>query len=118
LCNWKSKKTVTEQAVTKVNGQSTCKDLNLLNEKLTAIAASIPTVPGGGLNGHAGMLLSDANYATLAPGTPFVSPANPGVYSIGVTAANCARMEAEHKEQIKVFETFTGVGMGLKDLIL
>jgi hypothetical protein len=27
-------------------------------------------------------------------------------------------MKAEHKEQIKVFETFTGVRMGLKDLIL
>ncbi len=27
-------------------------------------------------------------------------------------------MEAEHKEQIKVFETFAGVRMGMKDLIL
>ncbi len=90
-------KTVAEQAVTKVNGQPTCNDLDLLNEELTAIAAFIPTVLGGGLNGHAGMLLSNANYATIAPGTPFVLPANPGVYPIGVTAANCTRMEAEHK---------------------
>jgi hypothetical protein len=111
-------KTVAERAVTKVNGQPTCNNPDLLDEELTAIAASIPTVLGGGLNGHAGMLLSDADYATIAPGTPFVPPANPGVYLIGVTAENCARMEAEHKEQIKVFETFTGVGMGLKDLIL
>ncbi len=111
-------KTIVEQAVTKVNGQPTCNDLDLLDKELTAIAASIPTVLGGGLNGHAGMLLSDANYATIAPGTPFVPPANPGVYPIGVTEANCVRMEAEHKEQIKVFETFTEVEMGLKDLIL
>jgi hypothetical protein len=27
-------------------------------------------------------------------------------------------MEAEHKEQVKQFHTFIGVGMGLKDLIL
>ncbi len=111
-------KTVAEREVTKVNGQPTCNDLDLLDEELTAIAASIPMVIGGGLNGHAGKLLSDANYATIVPCTPFVSPANPGVYPIGVTAANRARMEAEHKEQIKVFETFTGVRMGLKDLIL
>ncbi len=111
-------KTVAERAVTKVNGQPTCNDLDLLDKELTAIAASIPTVLGGGLNGHAGMLLLDADYATIAPGTPFVSPANPGVYPIGVTAANCMQMETEHKEQIKVFETFTGVRMGLKDLIL
>jgi hypothetical protein len=111
-------KTVAERAVTKVNGQPTCNNLDLLNKELTAIATSIPTVLGGGLNGHAGMLLSNADYATIAPGTPFVPPANPGVYPIGVTAANCARMEAEHKEQIKVFETFTGVGMGLRKPIL
>jgi hypothetical protein len=82
------------------------------------MAASIRMVFGGGLNGHAEMLLSDANHATIVPGTPFVPPVNPGVYPIGVTAANRARMEAEHKKQIKVFETFAGVGMGLKDLIL
>jgi hypothetical protein len=111
-------KTVVERAVTKVNGQPTCNDLNLLDKELTAIAAFIPTVLGGGLNGYAGVLLSNANHATIAPGTPFVPPANSGVYPIGVTAANCVRMEAEHNEQIKVFETFTGVGMGLKDLIL
>jgi hypothetical protein len=75
-------------------------------------------VLGGGLNGHARMLLSNADYATIVLGTPFVPPANPGVYPIRVTAENCARMEAEHKEQIKVFKTFTGVEMGLKDLIL
>jgi hypothetical protein len=102
-------KTIAERAVTKVNGQPTCNDLDLLDEELTAIAASIPTVLGGGLNGHARMLLSDADYATIAPGTPFVPPANPGVYLIRVTAANCARMEAEHKEQIKVFESRNGI---------
>jgi hypothetical protein len=111
-------KTFAEQAVTKVNGQPTCNDLDPLDEELTAIAASIPMILGGGLNGHAGMLLSDADFATIAPGTPFVPPTNPGVYPIGVTAANHVQMEAEHKEQINVFETFTGVGMGLKDLIL
>ncbi len=81
-------KTVAERAVTKVNGQKTCNDLDLLDDELTAIAASIPMVLGGGLNGHAGIMLSDTNYATIAPGTPFVPPANPGFYPIGVTAAN------------------------------
>jgi hypothetical protein len=71
-----------------VNGQPTCNDLDLLDKELTAIAASITTVLGGGLNCHAGMLLSDANYATITPGTPFIPPANPGVYPIKVTAAS------------------------------
>jgi hypothetical protein len=111
-------KTVAEQMVTKVNGQSTSNDLDLLEEELIAISASIPTVLGGGLNGHAGMLLSNVDYATMAPGTPFVAPLNPGVYPIKLTAANHSQMEAKHKEQINQFHTFAGVGMGLKDLIL
>ena len=94
-------KTVAEQTVTKVNGPPTSNDLNLLEEELIAIAASIPLVLGGGMNGHAGMLLSDVDYATMAPGNPFVAPFNPGVYPAGVTAATGSRMEAEHKEQVK-----------------
>jgi hypothetical protein len=70
------------------------------------------------MNGHARMLLSDIDYATMAPGSPFVAPVNPGVYPFGVTAAMRSRMEAKHKEQVNQFHTFVGVGMGLKDLVL
>ena len=81
-------KTVAKQAVTKVHGHPTSNDLDILEEELIAIATSIPSARGGGMNGHAGMLLTDADYATMAPGTPFVSPVNPGVYPAGVTAAS------------------------------
>ncbi len=111
-------KTVTDQTVTKVNGLPTSNDLNLLEEELIAIAASIPSVLGGGMNGHARMLLSNINYATMAPGSPFVAPVNPRVYPVGVTEAMRAQMEAKHKEQVNQFHTFVGVGMGLKDLVL
>ncbi len=83
-------KTMEEHTVTKVNGQPTCNNLDLLEEELTVNAASIPTVLRGGLNGNAGVLLTDVDYATIAPGSPFVSPVNPGVYPDGVTAANCS----------------------------
>jgi hypothetical protein len=71
----------------KVKGSPTSNDLDLLEEELIAIAAYIPSVLGGGMNVHAGMLLSNVNYATMAPGTPFVAPVNPSVYPVGVTAA-------------------------------
>jgi hypothetical protein len=64
------------------------------------------------------MLLSDINYATMAPGTLFVAPVDPGVYPVEVTAAMRSQMEAKHKEQVKQFHTFIGVGVGLKDLVL
>ena len=65
-------KTVADQTVTKVNGPPTGNDLDLLKEELIAIAASSPSVLGGGMNGYARMLLSDINYATMAPGSLFV----------------------------------------------
>ncbi len=111
-------KSVTDQTVTKVNGPPTSNDLDLFEEELIAIAASIPSVLGGGMNGHARMLLSDINYATMAPGSLFVAPVNPRVYPFGVTAATRSWMEAKHKEQVNQFHTFIGVGMGLKDLVL
>ncbi len=70
------------------------------------------------MNGHARMLLSDIDYATMAPGSLFVAPVDPGVYPVRVTAAMRSRMEAEHKEQVNQFHTFVGVRMGLKDLVL
>jgi hypothetical protein len=111
-------KTVADQTVTKVNGPPTSNDLNLLEEELIAIAASIPSVLGGEMSSHAGMLLSNIDYATMAPGSPFVVPVNPAVYLVGVTAATRSQMEAKHKEQVNQFHTFVGVGMGLKDLVL
>ncbi len=52
-------KTVAEQTVTKVNGPPTSNDLDLLEGGLIVIAASILLVLGEGMNGHAGMLLSN-----------------------------------------------------------
>jgi hypothetical protein len=75
--------------ITKVHGQPTNNNVDLLEEEFITIAASIPTSLGGGLNGHAGMLLPNVDYAIMAPGTPFVAPINPGIYpAVGVTAAN------------------------------
>ena len=34
-------------------------------------------------------------------GTPFITPNNPCVYPAVTTTANCAQMEAEHKENVK-----------------
>jgi hypothetical protein len=103
--------------VTKVHGQPSNTDIHLLEEELIAIAVTVTTALGGGNNGHAGMLISNIEYAAFAPGTPFVPPNSPDVYPIGVTNATWARLEAEHKEQVKQFEAYVGILMGLKDLI-
>ena len=63
---------IAEFTVTKVHGQPTNQDINLLNNELTAIVSSFPTSLGGGLLGHVGLLKSVANYELMAPGTPFM----------------------------------------------
>ena len=75
-----TRKAVAKFPVTKVLGQPTNQDINLLDDELTAIASSFPTSLGGGLHGHAGLVKSIADYKLMVPGTLFIVPANPGVY--------------------------------------
>lgn len=113
------RKAVAESDVTKINGQPTNKDIDLLDDELTAIASSFPSELGGGMHGHTGLVKSVADYEIFAPGTPFITPANPGSYPQGaMTAAQRPQMEASHKTLIVQFQTCIGVAKGLKDLIL
>ncbi len=112
-------KAVAKFMVTKIQGQPTTKDIDCLDEELTAIASSFPSELGGGAHGHAGLIKSAADYALFAPATPFVVPANPGHYPAGpIPAVQHVQREAEHKALIVQFQMCTGVAKGLKDLIL
>ena len=78
---------VAKHKVTNVQGQPTNQDLDILEDELLWIAASIYSELGGSAHGHAGLLLSDINYEAIVPGTPFIFPVNPGVFSAGVIPA-------------------------------
>jgi hypothetical protein len=58
----------------------------------------------------------------LTAGVAFANPANPGNYPANVpgnaAAGVRARAEAEHKEEVKEYETFQGVMQATKDIIL
>ncbi len=102
-----------------MHGQPKNQDLDLLEDELLQVASSIYSKLGGGAHGHAGLLLSVADYDAMAPGTPFVFPENPGVYPAGVIpAAQQLQREAEHKALVRQFQTCVGVAKGLKELIL
>ena len=108
-----------ECTVTKIHGQPTNQDIDRLDDELTAMASSFPSELGGGLHGHAGLVKSAADYDLFAPGTPFLTPANPGHYPQGViTAAQRGQREAEYKALVTQFQTCIGASKGLKDLIL
>ena len=82
-------KKVADQSVSKIVGQLTMQAIDLLEEELIAIAASIATSLGGGDNGHVSMLMDNAEYmaefAVAAPGC--VLPANPDIYPAGTFPA-------------------------------
>jgi hypothetical protein len=82
---------------------------------------NIPTTLGGGNHGHAGILMEPTRYL-LTTGVPFNNPANPGNYPLTVAgnaaAGVRARAEAEHKEEVREYETFQGVIQATKDIFL
>ena len=111
-----------KETVTKIHGQPMSLDLTILEKEVIAILAGIPMALGGGNFGHVGIIMEAAAYSTMTAGIAFVNPANPGVYPAGLAAKAAATVraqaEAEHKELIGQFETFEGVRIGVKDLIL
>jgi ribosomal protein L32 len=109
---------VAEKEVTKIIGQPANQSIDLLEQELTVIAASIRSPQGD--SGHAGMLMEEADYmAAFGVAVPFVAPNNPGTYPVGPFPNGTRKeREAEHEKLIEVYETYLGVGDGLKTLIL
>ena len=107
--------------VTKIHGQLKENDLTTVEKELIAIAASIPSMLGGGNHGHPGVIVEPAKYLLMTGGTAFVNPPNPGVYPAGLQANAAAgtrgREEAIHKELVAQYEIFKGVKQGLKNII-
>ena len=112
---------VRKETVTKIHGQPTNQDLTTLEKELIAILANIPTTLGGGNHGHAGILMEPTRYL-LTAGVPFNNPANPGNYPLNIAgnaaAGVRARAEAEHKEEVREYETYQGVIQATKDIFL
>ncbi len=109
---------VAEKEVTKIIGQPANQSIDLLEQELTVIAASIHSPQGD--SGHAGMLMEEADYmAAFGVAVPFVAPNNPGTYPVGPFPNGTRKeREAEHEKLIEVYKTYLGVGDGLKTLIL
>ena len=113
---------IRKETVTKIHGQPTSHDLTNLEKEIISILANIPTTLGGENHGHVGVIMDQVDYYTMTTGIDFVNPVNPGIYPAGLAlnaaAGTRAREEAIHKELIAQFETFEGVKLGTKDLIL
>jgi hypothetical protein len=68
--------------ITKIDGQPTDEDLNLLMKELTNAAGSVASQNGGREHGHIGMVIEEAEYITFSrnpvsdPNGPRTIPGN------------------------------------------
>ena len=67
--NWKQ--------VTKIHGRPSFLQLRKLEKELTINASKVQSDLGGGMHGHLGMIKSPEDYTTIAPGQPYIFPAQP-----------------------------------------
>jgi len=107
--------------ITKIDGQPTDEDLNLLIKELTNAAGSVATRNGGGEHGHVGMVIDEAEYITFSrSGTRFVVPTNPGPYPATVDTDKVIRERqiAEHKADCNEYETYLGIENCIRRMIV
>ena len=107
--------------ITKIDGQPTDEDLNLLTKELTNAAGSVATQNGGGEHGHIGMVVEEAKYITFSRNAErFLVPINPGPYPTTVDPDKIIRERqiAEHKAEIVEYETYLGVENYLRRMIV
>lgn len=102
-------------------GRPNFKHLHDSKKLQQANAAEIRTTLGGGAHGYLGALMSAANYAIIAPGTPFVAPIYPGTYPIipaGATGAQIRVITQEHTEAMRQFTEYNAVQLALKKQLI
>lgn len=107
---------------TKIDGQPTDEDLNLLVEECTTAASSVLTRNGGGEHGHVGIILEEAEYIAMSNGgAKYVTPTNPGAYPATVDENDAIARErqiAEHKMSAAEYETHLAVESFMRERIV
>jgi hypothetical protein len=100
-----------------VQGEPTYPQLAAILQTLKANAASIPSNAGGGANGHLGIFVLTAVYATIAPGNPFLPPTMPPQHptiprnSTDVATSTILR---RHTEKVREWKEYNNVQRALK----
>jgi hypothetical protein len=89
--------------ITELPDYDTLKNLhNLLKENAT----SVSSLHGDGNNGHLGLVISDAIYAHIAPGTPWTIPACPTALPNilnGATGPHISKTVRQHSEDLRAY---------------
>jgi hypothetical protein len=107
--------------IPKIQGAPDFSSLSELKQLLGANAAEKDTILGGGANGYLGLILTAAEYNTIAPGTPFVTPIFPGnqpIIPAGATAAQITEIVRMHTELMRQWKECRNVDAALKKQLI
>lgn len=94
-------------------------EINRIKKELLANAGAVPTSLGGGIYGHMGMILTNAEYIALPGAAQWVQPPQP-VLNIpaGATYQQIAHAQATFDVDHKTFELTRAVNIALKALMI
>ena len=109
------------KALTKIVGQPTPLALQRLRTELIANAMAVPSLRGGGINGHLYIILTPAEYDVLSPGVPFVVPVHPGEPEgplAGGTNAQIAQATSAYDRLVAEADKYILVRNALRALLL
>ena len=98
----------------KIAGEPSYDTLRRLHTQLKANAASVPSILGGGANGHLGLVLAPEKYALIS-NTSFNRPYHPGLLEVpmGTLRDEADRVTNAHKQQLDLYNTVQGVEKSL-----
>jgi hypothetical protein len=91
--------------IDRIQGKPTFQTLLTLKQDLGYNAAGVKTTLGGGRRGHLGLVATPAEYAEVAPGTPFVLPELPD--PVAAPAAGDTQFIIEERKRIHSLEERT-----------
>jgi hypothetical protein len=104
----------------KIDNEPTFEDIQVKNHLLNANAISIPSMAGGGANGHLGIIMTQVEYAVISA-SPWVKPFNPNAIHIIPTGTNdvdAAQLARIHAECRRIYTNRINVDQALKKIIL
>jgi hypothetical protein len=107
--------------IPKIQGAPDFSSISELKQLLGANAAEKDMTLGGGANGYLGLILTAAQYNTIAPGTPFVTPIFPGnqpIIPAGATAAQIAKIVRIHTKLMRQWKECRNVDAALKKQLI
>ena len=89
---------------TPIQGAPTNKTLKRLKQELRANASSVESDLGGGDHGYLGLVLTDAEYASISA-TPFVAPHYPAALAIprGTDQVQALNLREQHKDNKRAY---------------